>query len=515
MLSNQLSKETVDFIAREIAQSVELPIIKLGLHYRNQGHVYNVTVDDAAIHGIVQDKMAHRVSLDLDFLSYSSCTCHKSELCEHIIAVFFYAYAAFYNPRDYIHTLESAVKPAAKKAVSASLSLETGTVEQWQEHMQDLYSRQLTHTYNPFQYISDCLPTILASAKSWNKESKQLYTLYTLLFLLQKTEEAKQQIALASTFYQYQYTLVIDELLDRLFHVLNTLNIERLHQEYTPYLEPFIAILAKLCFPTTHSPIDWLTIYRFFWNTLLCQPAWIQAEITRLTQELKKKDMNSLQKDHTLLARVHFYVLAGQDEEALQQWEKTAAQKLENLLHYIHVFHQSNQWERMLVWLRTLRPYLSKADHEEFNFLCECWADTATELHIEEEYLMLLRSLLPQSTPFYMRYLFETERYKQWIDIHLALGASPLMMYKESLSKIEKYDSTLLLPLYHQAIERLILEKKRPAYKDSVKLLKKLRTYYRKLKQQPVWDTYITRLTERHARLRAFQEELQKGKLLP
>ncbi|BAU29768.1 hypothetical protein DFP93_106146 [Aneurinibacillus soli] len=394
--------------------------------------------------------------------------------------------------------------------------LKTATVEQWQQHIESIYARQApAHTYNPFQYNTDCLTTILKDATYWEREPKQLYTLYTLLFLLQKTEEAKQNVALASTFYQYQYTMVVDELLDRLFEVLDNVNLKKLHQEYPTYLEPLIDLLAKLCFPTTNSSIDWLTIYRSLWNTLLYQPAWIQAEATRLTRELKKQTRSPLQKDHMLLARAHFYVLAGQDEAALQQWAQTAAQKIGHLLHYIHSFSQSNQWERTLVWLRTLRPYLPQADHEEFNFFCACWADTATELHTEEEYLTLLRSLLPRSIRFYMSYLFETERYKQWIDLHMALGESPLMMYKENLSRIEKHDLTLLLPLYHQAIEHLILEKKRAAYKDSVKLLKKLRTYYKKLKQQPVWDTYIIRLIERYARLRAFQEELQKGKLLP
>jgi uncharacterized Zn finger protein len=79
---------------------------------------------------------------------------------------------------------------------------------------------------------------------------------------------------------------------------------------------------------------------------------------------------------------------------------------------------------------------------------------------------------------------------------------------------LEKTDLRLVLPLYHQDAERYILEKNRQSYKQAVRLLKKLAGFYKKLKEQDRWQLYIGQLAERHSRLRAFQEELRRGKLI-
>jgi hypothetical protein len=43
-------------------------------------------------------------------------------------------------------------------------------------------------------------------------------------------------------------------------------------------------------------------------------------------------------------------------------------------------------------------------------------------------------------------------------------------------------------------------------------LLKKLHGYYKQLGQENRWEIYINRLADKFSRLRAFQEELKKGK---
>ncbi|MDT2246553.1 hypothetical protein P7H16_05635 [Paenibacillus larvae] len=80
------------------------------------------------------------------------------------------------------------------------------------------------------------------------------------------------------------------------------------------------------------------------------------------------------------------------------------------------------------------------------------------------------------------------------------------------LKAVEETDPALLLPLYHQSIERAILEKNRSSYKIAVRLLKELQEYYRILGRELQWKQYITFLSDKYARLRAFQEEFKKGK---
>jgi uncharacterized Zn finger protein len=98
------------------------------------------------------------------------------------------------------------------------------------------------------------------------------------------------------------------------------------------------------------------------------------------------------------------------------------------------------------------------------------------------------------------------------VDLQLANRISPLSLYALELRAIEEYDPGLLLPLYHQAAERAVLEKNRASYKTAVRLLKKLYSYYKLLKKEDRWERYINRLADKFSRLRAFQEELKKGK---
>ncbi|MEC0213863.1 hypothetical protein P4H70_33625, partial [Paenibacillus ehimensis] len=99
--------------------------------------------------------------------------------------------------------------------------------------------------------------------------------------------------------------------------------------------------------------------------------------------------------------------------------------------------------------------------------------------------------------------------------LQLSNRVSPLDLYSLDLQTVEKHDPSLMLPLFHQAVERCIAEKNRTAYKNAVRLLKKLHTLYKKLNRSNDWDDFIYRLAMKYSRLRALQEELRKGKWIP
>jgi uncharacterized Zn finger protein len=79
---------------------------------------------------------------------------------------------------------------------------------------------------------------------------------------------------------------------------------------------------------------------------------------------------------------------------------------------------------------------------------------------------------------------------------------------------ISKNNPSLLMPLYHDAVEFSISNRNRDSYKKAVKYLKKLRTIYKKEKMMDFWDTYLENLLLKTKRLRAFHEECKRGKLI-
>ncbi|WP_307438767.1 hypothetical protein [Paenibacillus sp. V4I3] len=122
--------------------------------------------------------------------------------------------------------------------------------------------------------------------------------------------------------------------------------------------------------------------------------------------------------------------------------------------------------------------------------------------------------LLPASYRDYSSFLLEKEEYKAWADLCLLLNLSPIHIASSELKIVEKADVRVLLPIYHYAAEECIHSKNRDAYRQAIKLLKKLAAAYKKLKQTPRFEDYVQQLSKQYSRYRAFQEELRKGKLI-
>ncbi len=96
--------------------------------------------------------------------------------------------------------------------------------------------------------------------------------------------------------------------------------------------------------------------------------------------------------------------------------------------------------------------------------------------------------------------------------IYQAYGRQSIKI--SALRHLESCEPAVLIPLYHQWAAKLIEEKNRSSYREAVRLLKKLRSLYNRQKMGKEWDTFISRLSLRFPRMRAFQEELRKGKLI-
>ncbi|CRF28699.1 Uncharacterised protein [Mycobacterium tuberculosis] len=230
---------------------------------------------------------------------------------------------------------------------------------------------------------------------------------------------------------------------------------------------------------------------------------------------LKAKDLMPKRKDALLMADAHFAVVEGKDETARQQMEQLSKREARDFFLYLHHCYEKQDWNRMLAWLRWLLPVILRAQQEELRQFCQYWMEAAGRQTDDSEWVSVMIALLPRTYNFYTSYLLKAQRYKAWIDLQLSNRVSPMNLYSVDLQTVEKQKPALVLPLYHQAVERCIAEKNRTAYKTATKLLKKLNALYKKLDRLNDWENYIYRLALKYSRLRALQEELRKGKWIP
>ncbi|MGQ8874693.1 SWIM zinc finger family protein [Paenibacillus sp. TSA_86.1] len=188
----------------------------------------------------------------------------------------------------------------------------------------------------------------------------------------------------------------------------------------------------------------------------------------------------------------------------------------EHLLYFLHTLADAADWTRLGEWLVQLGPLLANRRNTPLQDYMQLW-DIAIQ-HVpkaEQQMWDTLVSMLPHSKPAYEDAMHSRGQWRRWIDFQLSTGTEPLEFRVAVLQPIEKDAPELLLPFYHQAVERYIGHKNRDGYKAAVKLLKRLSKIYRKMKQEVQWEQFITTLAVRNSRLRALQEELRKGKLIP
>lgn len=284
-----------------------------------------------------------------------------------------------------------------------------------------------------------------------------------------------------------------------------------------------IAFLRQLMLTETNARAYFSDTYFWLWQH------WVipnQNDMQLCMDELEnlKTSANelgsSLSRYSYLLAELWMKFYLNRDQEA---WTTLAEieRQFDHLQPYdlfsiFSVISVDEQWERLLNWMQETNPYTDRFRLNNLEIFYHYW-DKVIE-HLPDKEPIMWESLvekLPYTGPVYEQKLLRYAKWQQWVDYQLSRRSEPLDYRVSVFAPIEKNAPELLLPFYHQAVERHILLKNRVGYKAAVKLLKRLAKLYKKTKDDDRWESYISSFSARYSRLRALQEELRKGKLIP
>ncbi len=221
---------------------------------------------------------------------------------------------------------------------------------------------------------------------------------------------------------------------------------------------------------------------------------------------------------------VQLLMLEHKDEEALVHIHTLGPAACFYITFMLEEMNGEKQHTRMIPFVefytKNIKAYLLRHHSQEYkrtNYLYNAlqiirpFSSATKRFDLLER---MLRETIPYSLIPYSHYLYEKKEYKKWVELQVAERVNVLFEWPQQTKEIQKENPEVLLPLYHQQVIQLIGGKNRSAYRDAVRYLKKLRTIYKKLKRVPAWESYIAYLSETYKRLRAFQEELRKGKLI-
>lgn len=533
MHESQVSYECLRFIAEQIPSYFQYHILERGFdYYKKQRIQVNEVLDGTRIVATVDGSDSYRVILDLDFFINSDCSCPYEHFCKHMAATFFFLYTQFESADTLFQQIKETLLPASERKVvitaprqsskpaawsSEQTSLgEDSSAEEWTACFEKQFHRLRLHEH--FAMIDKCalyLRALHQTSFTWNSQLRYLFECNGLLYYLVRLETFLQEKLRPAHLSYGQYMSfhsAVETCMNRLKQAISRIQPEEAKLRYPSYVRSIADAFFHFSYPANERYMDWHILYQKLWWKLLNLPEWVQEERARLNRLLDQSEPEEPLREWLLFRLAHLDVMQGHDRDAMHRFD-TISFALRHGIVYFESFTLQEEWDRLLAWLRWSLPHLAHADHDAFSATSGYWQKAVAHLPSDEEWLEAQKCLLPHSYESYGKYLLDTNRYKSWVDLHLALAASPLLLPAHDLKRIEDEDLSLLLPLFHQAIERHIGERSRDAYRLAVRLLKKLQALYKKMQLTDRWELYYQHIASQTSRLRAFQEELKKGKL--
>jgi hypothetical protein len=408
------------------------------------------------------------------------------------------------------------------------------TVAVWQQQIREALIaietsiRNVTYTEQALELAVQLRPAELSAVSRQFYQLLAELTIYSKVMLPMHKTTGTSPLSLG-----YHTRLAAGEVQSRIDQLLSeplqpmTTDIER--QQWTELL----AVLRGDMLAEVRDTYTLLNSYYLFWRYWARPlPDGVQALereqriLDEIAAEAAERDKQPLPgSPHTrfahhslLLAQSYIHFSLAQDEQALRYINEAAARHdfyPERLPDVTGELAANEQWERLVWWLQALAPILRR-QYSELQSYAEQWDAAVRHLPEAEPHMWsALESLLPLGGRMYEDKLLSYGKYERWMDYQLSSGRDPANYKVTELKPLETGAPQLLLPFYHQAVERHMSHKNRDGYKAAVKLLKRLSKLYGRLKQEERWQHYIEQFATRHSRLRALQEELRKGKLIP
>lgn len=561
MLVNQIPKEKVSYCIEKLFSLFDpfnehdLKKLKRALYLYRNGAVYNVTLQDETIKAtILDDGVAYEIELEVDFIEISYCDCGNADdiFCVHKLAALFYVFSLYDSPGEFYNKwknrrnpiLNKNKQPIQKQQLQFSqdeLPYAEDSLESWLSYFDENYElfkkkqdqkKSFYWSYNRdtslvSNIFEEFYPTLLDAPKPSSEFGKILFNTHAAITTIEKILESISD-GQTSIYAHQNIRKYISELTKEIAELIQSIHSGNLIPS---------DLDEKIISKTPERMMDLLLLSRdfqyerFYLFQISCSilpdsKIWMdeleQKFLIRMQKEEKLKSLGKINfSSECRLALAHFSFLKEDDKETINKLANGDSREVYFYTTWIKTLAKNKRWSRFEAWLPFIEERMGTYIHqygdqqlkrELANFYLFFIKQYSQEKGIEDIYINTLQTWLPYSYYDFSEYLLDKKAYREWTELHIFSGLSIQYIELDLLKKIEEVDRACLLPLYHNAVEELINLKNRDAYRQAVKYLRKLRMHYRALKKEQVWDSYIIRLSSKYKRLRAFQEELRKGK---
>lgn len=533
----EVYKELIETAAADVSKLLspgyepDAKLMQKGLLIYRQGLVTKVRYEDGSVTSTVQDVTPVFVQVELNFFQTSSCSCPADGICRHIVATFLYAYSQVGSVADWVEEWRT---PLHEKKTAQQLGLMkakdlmkgSGTIkpdyDHWVHTFQNSFQSIMEGQGTPKPYL---IPELyqaysrrLRASAPVEQEWKQLYLLIGNIFSFRQLLNLSQESGHSSYDIERNYQQIFFSLIDETEVLINRLSVHALPFAFDEFIARLKDDVTDLLIDEVALEFERIQLYQLLWSSLFKKKHWREEELEKLANLGKINGSYALS-----IGYIHLNLLLKRDEKALSIITQHEADMSPFLLIWLEDFKSQRDWKRMGPFVEAfigyLRPYLLSLPNSYACFDFTRYATRVLQSYCSETnridlYEKILMQLLPYSYREYEQYLYIEKQYEKWSDLQAYIGYDMTSISTDKIKELQKEDPAVLLPLYHQSIQKNIDLKNRGNYRQAVRELKKLRTLYKKLKRQDEFEQFFNLLLERTKRLRAFHEECQRGKLI-
>ncbi|MCM3707315.1 MULTISPECIES: SWIM zinc finger family protein [Cytobacillus] len=530
--------EPLEFAANELKgllraeNDEDVRLVQKGLMLFRQGLVYQLRFDGDKVSATVQDVTPAKVELDLEFIHLSECSCPAEGFCRHQTAVFLQLLSKARSVSMWIEEWRKPIKEKqtaknwglqrAKDLLKSSGQKKNTGYDGWIDGFEESFTELLEKQGEPRPYV---LPELfhvylrrMKAGAPVEQEWKLLYLLIGYVFSFKKLMALSRKYGHGEELIDRYYRHLYQSLMEDSVEIMNKLSVHSLPFAFDQFIEKLKDDSAGLINSSFGMEYERTHLYRLLWTHFFKKKEWRETEIERL-EPLVKEEANM----PSVAGFVHLQILERNDEQALRILNVPNVLMTPYILYWLDYFSANKDWNRMgpyaEAFIHKLRDYLKEIDDyyacmDFTRMSIKAISPYCLESSKMDLYEKALMETLPYSYNDYEYLLFEKGEFMKWADLQAFIGFDLDSLGKDRIREISKKEPSILLPLYHQSITGHINMKNRDHYREAVRKMKKLRTLYNKLKRQDDWQLFLELLLEKTKRLRAFQEECKRGKLI-
>lgn len=526
-------EQGLKFIADELRSRLQpdsdedAKLVQKGMMQYRQGLVYQLKFDNDQVYASVQDVTPVKVRLDLTFFDTSDCTCPNMGFCRHQMAVFFAAFARISSVSEWVEQWREPLRTKAAATITGvqrakDLLKASGTLtpnyKRWIEAFDESFQTILTPKKIPNPYVLNELFQVyrrrIRASAPLEKEWKLLYELVATVFSFQKIVQLTEELDSGHPEASRYFTPLLDELIEDAEEYIQKLGIQTMPFAFDEFLVSLRKDSSSLLESTTTFPLERLMLYRLLWTYLFKTKNWREEELANITGSSEFE---------LVIAEIHQLFLLNRDPEAVEKIGQLGPACVPFLLYWLEILTAKRDWSRLKPYVEQFidfsKVYIKeyRSDQQSRHFaraVIQAILPYCKETNQNDLYERALFHLLPYSYASYDMYLFDEGDFERWSALQAYIGIDLGWIGKDRINVLAAQSPETLVILYHQSIHQQIDLKNRQGYREAVRQLKKLRTLYKKLKRLPEWDEFFELLIDKTKRLRAFQEECKRGKLI-